>query len=124
MYSYLYCLYLHNLNDYNAHFLPLLYDSGLHKMLAGFEDKSAYALCTFAYSTGNPEDKVQLYQGRTEGTIVEPRGPRTFGWDPCFQPTGYTETYAEMEKDLKNSISHRGRALEALRKGFMEKVEK
>ena len=91
-------------------------------MLKGFEDKSAYALCTFAYSTGNPGEKVQLFQGRTEGHIVEPRGPRTFGWDPCFQPAGYKQTYAEMEKELKNSISHRGKALEALRNGLMGKT--
>ncbi|KAF2988152.1 hypothetical protein EK904_013686 [Melospiza melodia maxima] len=56
---------------------------GLYKLLAGFEDKSAYALCTFAFSSGDPEEP---------GVIVEPRGPRDFGWDPCFQPNGYNQT--------------------------------
>ena len=87
-------------------------------MLHGFEDKSAYALCTFAYYSGDPKDEVKLFQGKTEGDIVDPRGPRTFGWDPCFQPKGYDKTYAEMTKDLKNSISHRSRALAALREGL------
>lgn len=91
---------------------------GLYKMLHGFEDKSAYALCTFAYYSGSPADQVKLFQGRTEGTIVDPRGPRNFGWDPCFQPTGFDQTYAEMTKDLKNSISHRGKALAALKEGL------
>jgi inosine triphosphate pyrophosphatase len=87
-------------------------------MLDGFEDKSAYALCTFAYYSGDPSDDVQLFQGRTEGEIVHPRGPRDFGWDPCFQPNGYQQTYAEMTKVLKNSISHRGKALTALKEGL------
>lgn len=89
--------------------------AGLFRMLAGFEDKSAYALCTFAYHSGHPDDSVQLFHGRTEGQIVDPRGPRDFGWDPCFQPSGYELTYAEMSKELKNNISHRSRALHALK---------
>ncbi|XP_048457779.1 inosine triphosphate pyrophosphatase isoform X3 [Rhincodon typus] len=46
-------------------FLEKLYPEGLYKMLQGFEDKSAYALCTFAYSTGNPNDSVKLFRGKT-----------------------------------------------------------
>lgn len=88
---------------------------GLYKLLTGFEDKSAWALCTFAYSAGKDEP-VQLFRGKTQvrtlglcmcvnmcvylcidllcfkGQIVEPRGPRDFGWDPCFQPDGYDKT--------------------------------
>ena len=90
-------------------------------MLAGFEDKSAYALCTFAYLSGQPGDKVQLFHGRTEGTIVSPRGPLDFGWDPCFQPSDYDQTYAELPKEEKNVISHRSRALQAL-KEFLSKT--
>ena len=88
-------------------------------MLYGFEDKSAYALCTFAYFDGKSDSQVQLFHGRTEGKIVEPRGPTDFGWDPCFQPDGFTQTYAEMPKETKNSISHRSRALKAMKDYFM-----
>lgn len=84
-------------------------------MLQGFEDKTAIALCTFAYSSGIPGEKVKLFHGKTEGTIVSPRGPTDFGWDPCFQPKGYDKTYAEMAKVDKNSISHRSKALAALK---------
>jgi len=100
-------------------FLEKLKPEGLHKLLSGWEDKSAYALCTFAFSSGNPEDDVVLFRGKCDGTIVEPRGPRTFGWDPCFQPNGFDKTYAEMDKELKNSISHRGKSLKALKQYFM-----
>ncbi|XP_078417708.1 inosine triphosphate pyrophosphatase [Cetorhinus maximus] len=102
-------------------FLEKLHPEGLYKMLAGFEDKSAYALCTFAYSTGNPKDPVKLFRGKTPGKIVDPRGPRNFGWDPCFQPDGFDQTYAEMPKATKNSISHRYKALRELADYFIEK---
>lgn len=87
-------------------------------MLAGFDDKSATAVCTFAYSNGE-NDEVLLFQGRTEGTIVHPRGPRDFGWDPCFQPNGFDKTYAELPKEVKNTISHRYKAVDALRDHFV-----
>lgn len=50
-------------------FLDKLGPEGLHSMLAGFEDKTAEAVCTFAYSPGE-NGKVELFQGRTAGTIV------------------------------------------------------
>jgi len=102
-------------------FLDKLKPEGLHKMLSAYDDKTAYALCTFAYSTGNPEDEIILFHGQTDGQIVEPRGPRTFGWDPCFLPDGFDKTYAELDKDVKNSISHRGRSLDKLRSFFTDK---
>ncbi|XP_076440598.1 inosine triphosphate pyrophosphatase-like [Babylonia areolata] len=96
-------------------FLKEIGPEGLHKMLAGFEDKSAYALCMFGYCSGEPEAPVELFPGRCDGTIVSPRGPTDFGWDPCFQPDGFTQTYAEMPKETKNGISHRGRAMAKLK---------
>ncbi|XP_033642863.1 inosine triphosphate pyrophosphatase-like [Asterias rubens] len=101
-------------------FLSKLGPSGLHRLLTDWTDKSAYALCTFAYSSGNLEDPVQLFRGKTPGLIVSPRGPTSFGWDPCFQPDGFTQTYAEMESSTKNSISHRGKALQALAEHFIK----
>lgn len=98
-----------------------LQPDGLHKLLAGFEDKSATAVCTFAYSPDESSDVV-LFQGKTEGQIVSPRGPRDFGWDPCFQPNGFEKTYAELPKDVKNSISHRYKALDVLKAYFMNDI--
>ncbi|EFN69846.1 Inosine triphosphate pyrophosphatase [Camponotus floridanus] len=92
-------------------FLERLGPEGLYKMLDGWEDKSAEAVCTFAYCSGT-DARVFIFQGRTQGTIVSPRGPREFGWDPCFQPRGYDQTYAELPSDVKNQISHRYKALE------------
>jgi hypothetical protein len=44
-----------------------------------------------------------------------------FRWDPVFQPADYQLTYAEMDADTKNSISHRGRALQKLIQHFVTK---
>lgn len=101
-------------------FLEKLEPEGLYKLLTGFEDKSAQAVCTFAYHPGESNAEVILFEGRTDGDIVEPRGGRDFGWDPCFQPKGYSKTYAEMPKEEKNKISHRFRALDRLRNYFIK----
>ncbi|GAV02399.1 hypothetical protein RvY_12970 [Ramazzottius varieornatus] len=97
-------------------FLDKLKPEGLPKLLHGFEDYSAYALCTFAYCEGSPTDPVLLFHGRTDGKIVPPRGPQNFGWDPCFQPDSLDQTYAEMDVNVKNQISHRYRAFQELKK--------
>ncbi|RPA83834.1 Ham1-like protein [Ascobolus immersus RN42] len=99
-------------------FLQKLGHDGLNKMLAGFEDKSAEAVCTFAYSAG-PGQEVKIFQGRTDGRIVPARGPANFGWDPIFEEKASGMTYAEMEKDQKNKCSHRGKALVKVRE-FLE----
>lgn len=51
-------------------------------------------------------------EGAIEGRIVEiSRGSGGFGYDSLFQPTGYSQTMAELTMDEKNRISHRGQAL-------------
>jgi len=99
-------------------FLEKLGPEGLYTLLAGFEDKTAETVCTFAYHPGEEQGSVLLFQGRTEGVIVPPRGPRDFGFDSCFQPKGYEVTYAEMTKSDKNKISHRFKALDKVREYF------
>ncbi|CAE7297987.1 unnamed protein product [Symbiodinium pilosum] len=96
-------------------FLEKLGHEGLNKLLAGYEDKSAYAQCLFTLCAG-PGKEVHVFDGRTEGKIVEARGPKDFGWDPVFEALeGEGKTFAEMTKEAKNAISHRGRALQQLR---------
>jgi len=47
---------------------------GLNNLLAAYPDKSAYALCVFAYCPGEGEP-VTVFEGRTDGTIVPARAP-------------------------------------------------
>jgi XTP/dITP diphosphohydrolase len=51
--------------------------------------------------------------GVAEGEVIpEERGHRGFGYDPMFVPKGYQQTFGEMSSEIKNSLSHRARALE------------
>jgi XTP/dITP diphosphohydrolase len=60
--------------------------------------------------------KEYLFEGIVSGTIInEKRGNGGFGYDPVFIPEGKDKTFAEMDPDEKNSISHRARAFEKLR---------
>ncbi len=52
------------------------------------------------------------FSGTVEGTIRESlRGSSGFGYDPLFVPEGYRESFAELGEEVKNSLSHRARAL-------------
>ncbi|ETW84205.1 hypothetical protein HETIRDRAFT_314162 [Heterobasidion irregulare TC 32-1] len=95
-----------------------LREVGLNNMLVGFSTKEAWALCTFAYSSG-PEAEPILFEGRTDGTIVPARGTGNFGWDSIFQAENTSQTYAEMDPLEKNKISHRYRALNKMREYLM-----
>ncbi|KAG6867673.1 hypothetical protein C0993_012538 [Termitomyces sp. T159_Od127] len=99
---------------YIKYFMQEVGHAGLNALLAGFPTKDAWALCTFAYSAG-PGSEPVIFEGRTDGTIVPARGPKVFGWDPVFEPTGTGLTYAEMPPEQKNKLSHRYKALEKLR---------
>ncbi|KAJ1995247.1 acetyl-coenzyme A synthetase 2 [Coemansia spiralis] len=95
-------------------FLEELKPEGLVRMLKGFDDKSGFVICTIAYCEGPGHEPI-LFEGIHHGTIVEPRGPGGFGWNPIFQPDGTTETYAEMSDESKNKCSHRFLAVEKLK---------
>jgi XTP/dITP diphosphohydrolase len=58
-----------------------------------------------------PAGEERIFEGRCEGRLRnEPRGAGGFGYDPLFVPEGFDRTLAEMPPQLKNSVSHRGRA--------------
>src|SRR5258708_1344336 len=59
------------------------------------------------------------FEGAVDGTIIDhPRGDRGFGYDPIFLPDGSDRTFGEMAPQLKNQISHRAKAIAALREFF------
>ncbi len=60
-------------------------------------------------------DSTTFYEGVCEGQITTREyGEGGFGYDAVFRPDGHTQTFAEMNARVKNAISHRGRALQAL----------
>lgn len=63
-----------------------------------------------------PDGRILSAEGVCEGVLrTEPRGWGGFGYDPIFEPLGRYRTMAELEPEEKNRISHRARALRALR---------
>ena len=73
------------------------------------DDRRARFRAVVAYCDGN---RVETFEGAVPGEIVEPRGEGGFGYDPIFEHDG--TTFAEMDTERKNAVSHRGRALAAL----------
>lgn len=60
-------------------------------------------------------DKTYFFEGIVKGRIIaEERGVGGFGYDSVFVPDGYDKTFAELPAAVKNSISHRARAMEQL----------
>jgi XTP/dITP diphosphohydrolase len=61
------------------------------------------------------DGEEHFFEGTVDGTIRhELSGSDGFGYDPIFEPDGYDITFAQMSMDEKNSISHRGRAMDKL----------
>ena len=61
------------------------------------------------------QGEVHEFEGIVNGEIIrERRGGAGFGYDPIFQPDGYDQTFAELGHEVKNAISHRGRATQKL----------
>ena len=70
----------------------------------------------------NGEEK--LFNGIVKGSITEEkRGDSGFGYDPIFIPEGFSESFAQMSSEQKNSISHRYRATEQLSNYLKEKYK-
>jgi XTP/dITP diphosphohydrolase len=71
--------------------------------------RTARFCCTLVLAWPDGHDEV--FEGRMPGRVVWPmRGTEGHGYDPIFQPDGHDLTFAEMDPDLKNRISHRADA--------------
>ena len=79
--------------------------------------RNARFRCVIAVALDNK--LLGTFEGVAEGTIVDlPRGSHGFGYDPVFQPKGSDRTFGEMASQLKNKISHRAKAIVALREAL------
>lgn len=84
----------------------------LLSQLAGSKKRKAQFKTTIALIIG---DTITLFTGICEGNILQtPTGENGFGYDPIFQPKGYSDSFAEMTLDQKSKIGHRGKAMRQL----------
>ncbi len=76
-------------------------------------DRAAAFVCVLAFA--QPNEQTITTEGRCEGELLtEQKGDQGFGYDPIFQPSGYSQSFAELGKEVKNKVSHRRRALEKM----------
>ena len=86
----------------------------LLKNLADKSDRYAEFTCTIAVAFPDGREPIEVV-GSTGGVILEaPVGEGGFGYDPLFFYEPFGKTFAELTPEEKNSISHRGKAIEAL----------
>ncbi len=78
--------------------------------MAGKSDRAARFRCTMVLAREGAE--VANFSGTVEGRLVDSlHGTGGFGYDPLFIPDGHDRTFAELGGEIKNSLSHRSRAL-------------
>jgi XTP/dITP diphosphohydrolase len=90
-------------------------NDNMNKLLDNLKDKSNRAAQFKTVIALNVLGKQHLFTGIAKGEITtEKRGDLGFGYDPIFKPEDYNKTFAELDLELKNKISHRGKATIAL----------
>ena len=78
-------------------------------------DRRARFRTVIALMRHSHEPQTELFEGIVNGVIIrEKRGCEGFGYDPLFVPDGFDKTFAELGEDVKNTISHRSRAVKKL----------
>ncbi len=103
--------------------LNATYADNVRKLLAELTGvplphRSARFRSVLAFVTQQSE---RFVEGVCPGTIIEKaRGSGGFGYDPIFLPAGYDQTFAEMNMELKNTLSHRARALQKMKSVLVE----
>jgi XTP/dITP diphosphohydrolase len=91
----------------------------LLRELKDVANRSARFHCVVALALAG--EVLDILDGVVEGRIIDfPRGSAGFGYDPVFQPAGLERTFGEMASELKNKISHRGKAVAALQIALRE----
>lgn len=94
----------------NARLLERLREVPLSRRGAHFRCVAALVL---------PDGGEHLFEGQCDGVILEAeRGSGGFGYDPLFRPDGFELSFAEIDAEVKNRVSHRARAMRALARWF------
>lgn len=90
--------------------------------LNGKENRSAHFMCVISIAV--PSGPALTYEGRCDGVILkEKRGESGFGYDPLFYFEDFGKTFAEATMAEKNVVSHRGKALQEVKKEIPQIVK-
>ena len=102
---------------YSARFAgePSDSEKNMQKLLSELEHKNNRKAQFKTVVSLNLDDENYLFQGICKGEILtEKQGEKGFGYDPIFKPEGFSESFADMTQEEKNTISHRGIAIQKL----------
>ncbi len=90
-------------------------DDNMNKLLDALSNKTNRKAQFKTVIALNLNGKQELFTGIVKGEItLEKTGNQGFGYDPIFQPEGFSETFAQLPLEMKNKIGHRGKATQLL----------
>jgi XTP/dITP diphosphohydrolase len=107
-------LFIKSLKNFPGAYSSYVYSTiGLNGILKLMENKkNRNAIFKSAIAFINEKNKIKIFTGIAKGKIAYiPKGKKGFGFDPIFIPLGYNKTFAEMNIEEKNKVSHRGKAI-------------
>lgn len=89
----------------------------------GSQSASFVAVLALVFPDDNANVKHEIFEGWADGHLCwPPRGDKGFGYDPIFMPDGYDVTFAEMEPEQKQSMSHRAHAVAKFKNYLIKNV--
>ncbi|WKD86856.1 dITP/XTP pyrophosphatase [Polaribacter huanghezhanensis] len=90
-------------------------EKNMQKLLSELKDKSNRKAQFRTAIALNLNNEQFLFEGICKGEILtKKQGEKGFGYDPVFKPNGFNNSFAEITSEEKNSISHRGNAIQQL----------
>jgi len=118
-------LFIDELNGFPGPYSSYVYKTvGLERFLqmtVSLRSRSAKFKSAVSYCT--PDGEPLVFEGESKGSIGRAAaGTGGFGFDPVFKPNGYDTTFAEMSRDQKNRLSHRGESLRKFAQWFLKSV--
>jgi XTP/dITP diphosphohydrolase len=100
---------------YAAYVYKTIHNSGILKLMEGSKERGAKFQSVIAYCDDQTICEPDCFDGEVKGEITlaerKDQGKSGFGFDPIFQPSGSTKTFAEMTITEKNGYSHRAMAI-------------
>ena len=93
-------------------FLKSIGNEGIYNLTKSLGDMHVEVKTCIGYAKNSKN--ISFYEGSLHGTIVFPNAKTAFGWDPIFQPRGYSKSFAELGSEEKNKISMRRIAFDKL----------
>ena len=109
---------------YAAYTYKTIHNSGIIKLMENIDDRTAKFQSVIAYYDHAMRQPLCFY-GESRGIITKverwQQGKSGFGFDPIFQPSGSSKTFAEMTIEEKNDYSHRAMAIKKLAEWYRKK---